>query len=175
MHVTVSNRQRSLKLRATALRRLVRNLMAAGGAGSATPPWERVTLCLVDNAGMRAVHAACYGEDAPTDVIATAYAALPGEGDGMEAEIVVNAERAAAEGAARPRARDGRPWGAAGELALYIAHGCDHLHGGRDATPAGRVRMRRRELRWLLRTAVLRRTLLSGRAPTTRLRRRVRA
>jgi len=35
------------------------------------------------------------------------------------------------------------------ELALYLAHGCDHLAGADDATPRQRAAMRRRELRWL--------------------------
>ena len=42
------------------------------------------------------------------------------------------------------------------ELALYLAHGCDHLTGADDATPAGRARMRRRELGWLRELALTR-------------------
>ena len=46
--------------------------------------------------------------------------------------------------------RLGRRYGGpAHELALYIAHGCDHLAGEDDTTPAQRQRMRKRELRWL--------------------------
>jgi ssRNA-specific RNase YbeY (16S rRNA maturation enzyme) len=55
--------------------------------------------------------------------------------------VFVNAERARAEGLRRG--------GVADELALYIAHGCDHLAGASDRTPAGRARMRRREQAWL--------------------------
>jgi ssRNA-specific RNase YbeY (16S rRNA maturation enzyme) len=35
------------------------------------------------------------------------------------------------------------------ELALYIAHGFDHLSGADDDTPARRAAMRRTEMRWL--------------------------
>ena len=58
-------------------------------------------------------------------------------------EIIVNAERAWLAGSRR------RGWSPSRELALYIAHGCDHLNDERDTTPAGRRRMRRRELHWL--------------------------
>ncbi|MBQ3810327.1 MAG: hypothetical protein II839_05855, partial [Kiritimatiellae bacterium] len=40
-------------------------------------------------------------------------------------------------------------WNADAELALYLAHGFDHLAGSDDATAAGYRAMRRRELRWL--------------------------
>jgi ssRNA-specific RNase YbeY (16S rRNA maturation enzyme) len=39
--------------------------------------------------------------------------------------------------------------GADAELALYIAHGFDHLSGADDNTPARRAAMRRTEMRWL--------------------------
>ena len=55
---------------------------------------------------------------------------------------MVNSERAAAEGR-------GRPGGTSRELALYLAHGLDHLAGRDDAAPAERRAMRRRENGWL--------------------------
>ena len=64
------------------------------------------------------------------------------KGSPQFAELVINAERALAEG----RRRAG---GAARELALYLAHGMDHLAGRDDDTPARRRAMRRRETRWL--------------------------
>ena len=53
-----------------------------------------------------------------------------------------NLERARAEGR-------GRPGGPARELALYLAHGLDHLAGADDDVPARRRAMRRRETAWL--------------------------
>jgi len=73
---------------------------------------------------------------------------LPGDPVGMRGELLVHVERAWQVGSRR------RGWSASRELALYIAHGCDHLNDAEDATPAGRQRMRRRELRWLRRVQV---------------------
>ena len=90
---------------------------------------------------MPAYKAGCFGIRAQTDVVTQAYAAVPGVG-AATAELVVNAERALAEGR-------GRPGGPARELALYLAHGLDHLAGADDDVPARRRAMRRRETAWL--------------------------
>jgi len=74
-------------------------------------------------------------------VVSQMYEGIPGV-VGATGEMVVNAERAREEGAKR----DG---GTARELALYVAHGFDHLAGADDDTPARRRAMRRRETRWL--------------------------
>jgi len=103
--------------------------------------WTHVTLILTDDAGIRTINAGVFARAAVTDVITCRYAPIPGLGEGMEGELVVNLDRAVA------LAR--RNWPASRELALYIAHGCDHLAGADDATSAGAARMRRRELRWL--------------------------
>ena len=85
--------------------------------------------------------AGCFGVRMQTDVVVQAYAAVPGV-SAASAEIVLNADRARAEG----RRRAGGP---ARELALYLAHGLDHLAGASDHTPARRRAMRRRETAWL--------------------------
>jgi len=85
--------------------------------------------------------AGCFGVRAQTDVVSQSYRAVPGAG-AASAELVLNAERARAEGR-------GRPGGPARELALYLAHGLDHLSGRDDDTPARRRAMRRRETAWL--------------------------
>jgi len=64
----------------------------------------------------------------------------------LTAEIIVNVVRAQEEG--KKRSRRGK-WSAKHELALYIAHGIDHLTGADDAIPAERKKMRRREMRWV--------------------------
>jgi ssRNA-specific RNase YbeY (16S rRNA maturation enzyme) len=75
-----------------------------------------------------------------TDVITMTYAPTPVQPE-WSGELIINTERALEVG---PR------FGGAGrELALYLAHGIDHLTGGVDDTPAERRRMRRRELGWL--------------------------
>jgi len=84
---------------------------------------------------------ACFGVRQQTDVVSQDYAAIPGFSE-ASAELVLNAERAKAEGFHRPG-------GPARELALYLAHGLDHLAGQEDDTPARRQAMRRRETAWL--------------------------
>ena len=127
-------------MRPAALRRLARAL--AGRAFPAeAPPFGELALVLVDDAAMPDCKAACFGERRQTDVVSQAYEAVPGAAPAA-AEIVINAERAQAEGA-------DRPGGPARELALYLAHGLDHLAGADDDTPARRRAMRRRETAWL--------------------------
>ena len=107
-----------------------------------------MTVILVDDAGMEPLNLQIMRHKGSTDVITQRYEPLPGEPDGVHGELLVNVERAWQVGAQR------RGWSAAQELALYIAHGCDHLNDEDDATPAGRQRMRRRELRWLKRVTI---------------------
>ena len=87
---------------------------------------------LVDDGQMPGYKAGCFGIRAQTDVVAQSYEAVPGIAP-SSAELVINAERALAEG----RRRAGG------------AHGMDHLAGRDDDTPARRRAMRRRETRWL--------------------------
>jgi len=122
-------------VRPAALRRLIRTL--ASRAFPAEPPCGELTVVLTDDAAMPAYKAGCFGVRVQTDVVTQAYAAVPGV-CAATAELVVNAERAREEG----RRRAGGP---ARELALYLAHGLDHLAGRDDDTPARRRAMRRRD------------------------------
>lgn len=87
------------------------------------------------------MNASVFGRPRPTDVITVSYDPLPGRTAPARAEIFVNAQRALAIGRREPRV--------ARELALYLAHGLQHLAGASDRTPALRARMRRRERTWL--------------------------
>ncbi len=99
-------------------------------------------MVLVDDGASREINRAHLGHDYATDVISFSFDPIPGDTEcGSCGEIVVNVEQAERLGH--------RYGGFARELALYIAHGCDHLSGEDDKTPAQRQRMRRRELRWL--------------------------
>lgn len=117
--------------------------MLAGRAfpADAPEPFGEIALVLVDDAAMPGYKAGCFGVRAQTDVVAQAYGGIPGVAPAT-AELVLNAERALAEGVRRPG-------GAARELALYLAHGLDHLAGHDDDLPARRRAMRRRETAWL--------------------------
>ncbi len=75
-------------------------------------------------------------------MVSCAYPPLPGVTDGWLGELHVNVQRAVEEGASRRR-------GVAGELALYVAHGLDHLSGARDDTDTLRRKMLRRENNWI--------------------------
>ena len=101
---------------------------------------------LTDDALMTEVNRETFGKDAVTDVITRRFDAVPSDPDGPTAEIFVNVAEA------RRRGRSRRA--TCSELALYLAHGCDHLGGADDATPAQRRSMRRRERRWLASPAV---------------------
>ncbi len=100
-------------------------------------------MILVHDREMVEVNRACFGRTGGTDVISIAYPPFPPGARAGRGEIVVNADQALREGNKRN--------GPARELALYVAHGCNHLGGRDDATPAERVRMRRRENDWLRR------------------------
>jgi rRNA maturation RNase YbeY len=98
---------------------------------------------LTDDIGMEAINRLHLSRNGTTDVISFGYRPMPGEGDRPTGEIFVNIQRAVERGTSR------KTWGASKELALYIAHGFDHLTGGRDHTALRRAKMRRTELRWL--------------------------
>lgn len=74
-------------------------------------------------------------------MVSLAFAPSPGDA-GLHGEVIVDAQYAA-------QTRISKRWSATLELALYIAHGIDHITGGTDGTPEERRRMRRRELHWL--------------------------
>lgn len=147
MRIVICHAQRRFAVDTSAVRRLVRDL--AGLARTpAERPWQEVTVHLLDDAGIASVNRAVLGHEGTTDVITQRYEPIPGEAGGLVGELFVNvalARRAA------PR-RTG--WSADRELALYLAHGCDHLTGADDATPRERARMRRRELAWLRRLSL---------------------
>ena len=108
--------------------------------------WNEIAVILTDDRGIVPLNQAFLAKAEVTDVISFQYEPVPGDGDLRCGDIVVNVEQALRRG--RPSRSMAKP---SRELALYIAHGCDHLTGGTDDDPAGVRRMRRRELRWLRR------------------------
>ena len=143
MHIAIDNRQRKFRLHRAALRQVVTALAALASGSRGARPWRELTVILTDDAGIAPLNHLIMRHEGPTDVISQRYEPLPGEPDGMRGELLVNVERAWQVGSRR------HGWSTSRELALYIAHGCDHLNDAEDATSAGRQRMRRRELRWL--------------------------
>ena len=110
------------------------------------PPWVEVLAFFVNDKGSAAAHNTVFGDNGPTDVITLSYDPMPGMNTGRIGELIINVDRAVTEGDKRKRPRN---WSIAHELALYLAHGVDHLTGATDDTPPGRRRMRAREMNWV--------------------------
>ena len=148
MKIAVANQQKRFRISSARVRRLAAWLLQQ----ALEAPWASLEIILTDDAGIVAANCAVFGRDYVTDVISLAYPPLPGE-QGGAGELIIDVAQAVREGARRAGGPDR-------ELALYLAHGCDHLAGADDATPRQRAAMRRRELRWL--RAAARADLLMG-------------
>ena len=116
---------------------------AARSAAASGLEFHDIAVVLQDDGFSATTHAAINGVAGPTDVTTQAYLPIPPEPPGVYGELYVNVDRAAAVAAKRAS------WPAQKELLLYVAHGMDHLGGADDSLPGDRLRMRRRELRWL--------------------------
>jgi probable rRNA maturation factor len=127
------------------LRRLraAAEFFAGRSAARSSLAFREVAVILQDDAGSDEAHRAIMDVAGATDVITQRYDAMPGEEPGVYGELYVNVERARSAAPAR------KGWSAEKELLLYVAHGMDHLSGEDDMDDAGRMRMRRRELKWL--------------------------
>ena len=141
MKIHILNRQQALPLNPPAFRLLVQGLARRAFLTEQDLPFSELTVVLTDDTGMPAYKEGCFGIRQQTDVVSQAYAAVPGI-QPATAELVINAERARSEGLSRLG-------GPSRELALYLAHGLDHLAGHDDDTPVRRQTMRDREIAWL--------------------------
>ncbi|MBI4581707.1 MAG: rRNA maturation RNase YbeY [Planctomycetes bacterium] len=98
---------------------------------------ESLSVAIVDDRTMAALHRRFLGDDRPTDVLTFDLRDDP-RSAALEGEIVVSAEMAR-----REAARRGLDVGE--ELLRYVVHGALHLLGMDDRDAAGRRRMRRAE------------------------------
>ncbi|MGI5868937.1 MAG: rRNA maturation RNAse YbeY [Kiritimatiellia bacterium] len=131
-----------------------RRVSASAARDGRKPDFGDVALCFVGPAAIARIHRDALGLPGETDVVTLAYAATPTTP--AAAEIFVNAALARRRGADRADLDLTAPerrlvWSPDHELALYIAHGFDHLAGADDATPDGFAAMRQRELDWIRR------------------------
>lgn len=140
MKTCVKNNQKIVRLNLTAVRKLAGALSRELEAADPEAVWQEVTLLLTDDCGMTQYNREFFGKDHPTDVISFRYEPVPGE-EGVSGDLIINVECALREGPAHD--------GTDAELALYIAHGFNHLSGAEDNTAARRAAMRRTELRRL--------------------------
>jgi len=100
-----------------------------------------VVLILTNDAGITQLNAEYFGKNRPTDVISFRYDPIPGESNQWSGDLIVNLDRVIQEGPLRK--------GIDHELALYIAHGFDHLAGSEDDTPEKRAIMHQTEEKWI--------------------------
>jgi ssRNA-specific RNase YbeY (16S rRNA maturation enzyme) len=155
MTVRVELRVRSPRIDAAALRDAAERLSALAAPLArrrGAPDFASLEVLLVGERASAAAHRAANGAEGATDVITLPYAATPLAP--ARAELVACPAVALRAAAARDPAtllpEERRlAWSADLELALYLAHGLDHLAGSSDATAAGYRAMRLRELRWL--------------------------
>jgi probable rRNA maturation factor len=139
MKTALINRQKR-RINLPAIRRLTAELAVALEAADPETVWREVTLLLTDDAGITQYNREFFGKDRPTDVISFRGDSIPGE-DGATGDLIVNVECAVREGPQHGGMNE--------ELALYIAHGFNHLSGADDNTPRKRAAMRRTEMRRL--------------------------
>ena len=146
MKIVLRNIQRLCPMKAARIRVLVQWLIRQQASGLSA--FSSISLIITDNEGITGINGNLFGKNYPTDVISALYQPLPGPGGSQTAEIFVNMERAWELGRTPDRASR--------ELALYIAHGLNHLGGASDHTPRLRARMRRQEAAWLQQATRLR-------------------
>jgi probable rRNA maturation factor len=109
-------------------------------AMTAPDEWDEVSVVLTDDDGITQTNREYFNKNRPTDVISFRYDPIPGE-EGFGGDLLINVDRAIQEG---PH-HEGIDY----ELALYIAHGFDHLSGAEDDTDEKRTAMRTTETTWL--------------------------
>ncbi|MDP9366241.1 MAG: rRNA maturation RNase YbeY [Chloroflexota bacterium] len=120
-------------LDAQAVERLVGSLLTAEGA---TGDWQ-VTVALVDDDRLRALHREFMGLDSPTDVMTFPLDAS-GEGVVRGGDVVVSVERAADQATEYDLSTTD-------EVRFLIAHGVLHLAGWDDRSDGDRARMLERQ------------------------------
>lgn len=148
MKIAINNRQKRLTINKKAAGCLISFLMQKASRLLPERKWDEISVVIADNALMSAVNTEFMNDSSPTDVLSFALPPMPGEPDLFSGEVFVNAEIALEIGG-------GNAAKTAHELALYIAHGCDHIMDQDDRTASERKTMRSRELRWLKEAATL--------------------
>ncbi len=139
MKIAINSQQNQLKINKRRAADLAAFLMGKASRLIPARRWNDISVVIADHELMRSVNREFTGDDCTTDVLSFCMPPMPGEPEFYSGEVFVNAEIAL----------ERKAKGFARELALYIAHGCDHLMDEDDSDEASRKRMRNRELRWL--------------------------
>jgi rRNA maturation RNase YbeY len=143
MKIEINNRQKLYRPDITRIKELVKKLLQIANKLNPDTKWEEISIVLVDNDYIKTLNMHFFGRNEITDVISLRFDPVPGD-KYLTGEIFINVQQALNYSLKR-RFR----WNASKELALYLAHGCDHLMDSTDHDEAGYKRMRRRELGWL--------------------------
>jgi len=143
MNILIANRHTRIRIAESQLRGWIAFFMTKASAMNRARTWIECSLVVTGDRDMIKLNEQVLGHEGTTDVITFTYRSAPGETPGgWRGEIVVNIEEAA-----RAAAERGLPL--ANEMALYVAHGCQHLAGANDDTRVRRSAMQRRQTRWL--------------------------
>jgi probable rRNA maturation factor len=132
--IPINNRQNQVPVDRPRLRRAIRAIIQDANIRRA-----RISVAVVDNPTIAALHRQFLDDPTPTDVLSFL---LEHTEDAFEGEVVVSAETAravAADFGATPE----------DELLLYVIHGTLHLVGYDDTTPRKRAVMRKKERKYL--------------------------
>ena len=130
--VEVADEQQTHAVDHARLKKAVRLVLADAGIECG-----EISIAIVDDARMHALNRQYLQHDYPTDVLSFVLE-RDEEQQSLDGEIIVSADYAAREA---PR----YGWTADDELLLYVIHGCLHLIGYDDQTPAGLAAMRTAE------------------------------
>ena len=145
MKTSLINRQTNHPIQLNRLQKLTDWLGQKLDAKTAPAVWSEVSVVFLDDDGITQTNREYFGKNRPTDVISFRYDPVPGEDNLLSGDLLVNVDRAIQEGTARGNTDY--------ELALYIAHGFDHLSGAEDDTPEKQKKMRATETAWLRKAA----------------------
>ncbi len=128
--IQVTNQQSRLAIDSARLQSAVEAALEGAKLAAA-----EISLVVVDDATIHRLNRQYLDHDYATDVLSFQ---LEQSEAGLEGEVVVSAERAAAVAVEYG-------WSPEEELLLYVIHGVLHLVGYDDTTPGKRAAMRRRE------------------------------
>lgn len=140
MKITIQNRQNKFNIREEQIQQLADFLGECLQELEPSLAWQDISVLLLDDALITETNRQYFQKDRPTDVITFRYDPVPGD-EGYDGDLLVNCERAVQVGPEHD--------GIQHELALYIAHGFDHLSGAEDYADEDRTSMRKTELAWL--------------------------
>lgn len=141
MKTNLINRQKNHPLQLKSLQLLTDWLGDKLTERTAPVGWSEVSIVFLDDEGITQTNREYFGKNRPTDVISFRYDPIPGEEELFSGDLLINVDRAVQEGTVRGDIHY--------ELALYIAHGLDHLAGAEDNTPEKQKKMHATETAWL--------------------------